>query len=418
MSGRRRWAWLHDALWAAAIALAVFQGLRRWCGDRYRVPSDSMEPVLHGDPANGDIVFVDKLARADGPRRGDLVVVWHPEERSQPLVKRVAADGDDAAACWIDLRDGDVWLGPDPQHLAREVKDLPTARQRRVSWAAWPGLAVDRLELGAAQLGAQLELPPLPGTASWSVADLRPLFAEGARQQRRTAFEPRAVPEGFIGSARAIDATFVERTGVPARAGDDVGVHDCGMELEFATCPERLVAALDSRREVITFVWTPASGELLVWRDGEDLTRAQLPVVAAPRLLEFGCVDDQLFFVVDRRTDATWCMPRARDWSNNHAGIGGPRAHVYVGAIGATALRVSRLLVFHDLFVFRERIAGMPGQVGSWPRFVPAGAWFLLGDNAFDSRDSRHFDAVPRSAFVGRPWAVLGPWPWSRWLQP
>lgn len=404
---------LHDALWTAAVALVVFQGLRRWCGDRYRVPSDSMEPVLHGDPEHGDVVFVDKLAHAAACARGDLVVVWHPEEPRQPLVKRIAASGDDRQACWIDLRDGDVWLGPDKQHLVREVKE-PLDAGRRVTWAAWPARGgVERLDLLAAPAGGGvLELPPLDMTPD----DLRSVFVAEARRNRRFGRDERALPRGFVGTARAVDATFLERTGAKSHAGDDVEVHDCGMRIELQRCPDQLVAVLDSRFEALTMLWTPASGELLLWRDGDDVTAASLPVVAAPRSIEFGRLDNRLFFAVDGRADVLFVMPRPAAWDAGERGIGGPRCHVYVGARGVNAAAITALQVFHDPFVFRERIAGMPGEAGSWPRFVPPGTWFLLGDNAFDSRDSRHFDAVSRAAFLGRPLAVVGPWPATRWL--
>ena len=404
---------LHDAMWTAAVALIVFQGLRRWCGDRYRVPSDSMEPVLHGDPVDGDVVFVDKLASGAGRQRGDLVVVSHPEDPGQPLVKRIAATGDDVQACWIDLRDGDVWLGPDRQHLMREVKEPLAARGRRVTWARWPQDDAGRLDLRDAQSGAILELPPLSGSAE----ELRVLFEPGARRRRPPLRDERPWPSGFVGTARAVDATFLERTGVASRAGDDVGVHDCGMQLELDGSPERLVAVLDSRVEAITMLWTPATGELVVWRDGVDAAAARLPAIATPRRVEFGRLDNRLFFLVDERADAMFVLPRPAAWDAGEIGIGGPRSHAYVGALGAAPLRLSGVVVFQDPFVFRERIAGLPGHAGSWPRFVAPGTWFLLGDNAFDSRDSRHFDTVPMASFMGRPLAVLGPWPASRWLQ-
>ena len=37
---------LCDALVVALVAVLTVQGLRRWYGDRYLVPSDSMRPVL------------------------------------------------------------------------------------------------------------------------------------------------------------------------------------------------------------------------------------------------------------------------------------------------------------------------------------------------------------------------------------
>ena len=115
-------------------------------------------------------------------------------------------------------------------------------------------------------------------------------------------------------------------------------------------------------------------------------------------------------------------MPRDADWNTaDESGMpGGLRAVVHVAALGPAdaALRVRRLAVFHDVFAWRDPIVGLPGQPGTWPREVPPGHWFLLGDSAFDSRDSRQFGAVPESSLLGVPTRVLGPWSRRRSLRP
>ena len=47
---------------------------------------------------------------------------------------------------------------------------------------------------------------------------------------------------------------------------------------------------------------------------------------------------------------------------------------------------------------------------------VPAGEYFMMGDNRCDSFDSRMFGAIPRSAVVGRAFAVIWPGKHIRWL--
>lgn len=411
---------LRDALVVAGIAVLVFQALRRGVADKYPVPSGSMEPTLHGDEADGDVVLVDKLADASSRRRHDLVVVAHPHDGRQQLVKRIAARGDDVEACWIDIRDGDVWLGPDRQQVERERKDPLGSRPLRALWAAAPGTDPEQaalLELGAARgEGAALALPALGVDAGTA----RALFREDVLRQRRDDPSGRVTPAGFLGTARAVDTTFVPATGLRGRARDGLGVRDCGMDLAVAQLPEALLCTVDDLGEALTFHWRPATGEVALWRNGADVATANLPPCGGgAHRVEFGHLDDRMFLAVDGRADALVCVARGPAWNPG----GGPpawprepRVHVHVGALGARELRLSALAVFRDLHAQRDRNASLPGTPGSWPRFVAPGCWFLLGDNALDSRDSRHFDSVPASAFLGRPVAVLGPWPRTRWL--
>ena len=49
-------AMIRDALVVAVISALTVQGMRKWVGDRYLVPSDSMQPVLYGDPVPEGLV--------------------------------------------------------------------------------------------------------------------------------------------------------------------------------------------------------------------------------------------------------------------------------------------------------------------------------------------------------------------------
>lgn len=407
---------LRDALCVAVLAVLTVQALRRWVGDRYMVPSDSMQPVLHGDPEQGDVVLVDKLARRSTRRRHDLVVVQHPDHPEQQLVKRIAACGDEADACWIDIREGDLWLGGNRQQVDREQKDPLAARPMRVVWAEWPAGSAAMgapLELGAARADAgELVLAPLREDA---VAARATLTAE-RRLQRRSPRGRGVLPDGFVGTARAVDASFVDATGTRGRAGEDVGVVDCGMGLRIAQPVDGLLLTIDGRQQALTFHWRPAAGTIELWHDGTVIERADVPhrPVGAHEVA-FGRLDDRVFFVLDGHRDALRVFARPAS-SAAAEPSDPPRTHVHVGVVGAVPLRLTGLQVFRDVFYWRERIAGLPGDQGQWPRFVPAGCWFLLGDNTFDSRDSRHFEAVSATTFLGVPLLVLGPWPRARWL--
>ena len=79
-----------------------------------------------------------------------------------------------------------------------------------------------------------------------------------------------------------------------------------------------------------------------------------------------------------------------------------PHNLLHVGAVGGS-VTLARLAVFHDVYYqalprpFREAAD------------IPVGELWLLGDNTFDSNDSRSKGSFLRSDVVGRPVMILGP---------
>lgn len=409
---------LRDSAVVAAIGVLGFHALRRWVGDVYPVPSVSMEPTLHGALRGGDRVFVAKFATAKARQRHDMVVVRHPIEPGQQMVKRIAALGDDPAACWIDLRDGDVWLGADRQRLLREQKDPLAARAMRVPWAVsvFPfELSSQQLDLrAAATMGTSLVLP---GTAS-SAEDLRSMFGDEARNGRRGGVAGWRLPAGCIGTARAVDAGYLAVDG--SRGPSGTGVQDCGVDLVVRELPAELLFTVEAVGEALTCHWRPSLGLVQLWRNGANVAEVTIrPVCPGHHRIEFGRLDDRIFLLVDGDRDQLAIFPRQADWTADllMAGVSPePATHLHLAIPGHQPLAIDRLTVFRDLLAQRDRNLSLPGTPGDWPRFVPPGHWFLLGDNCFDSRDSRSFEAVSASSFLGLPLGVVGPWPRLRWL--
>jgi hypothetical protein len=198
------------------------------------------------------------------------------------------------------------------------------------------------------------------------------------------------------------------------------------MQIDGARIDGEVLATIETRAEALTFHWQPRTGRVVLWRNGEDVVAHQLPPSPPPRRFEFGLLDGRVWFCVDDDPGRLLVVPRRAEWGDGDPKSPGPRTLVHVGVLATgvlatgepAALQFTALRVFHDVFAWHDRILDLAAGTGSWPRFVPPGHWFLLGDSAFDSRDSRQFGPVPASSFLGVPRLVLGPWPRCRWVTP
>ncbi|MEZ6036925.1 MAG: S26 family signal peptidase [Planctomycetota bacterium] len=402
---------LRDAALIALVAVLTVQGLRRWVGDRYLVPSDSMEPVIHGDPVHGDVVFVDKTARVGGRRRGDLVVVAHPEQPGHQLVKRVVADGDDVAACCIDIQNGELWLGPDQQNLRPVVKDPLASGELRVAWSRWRGADGGDPFSARLTLGAE--------RAFESVAAMRETLREDVllARQKRVAFASQPqnpLPDGVLGTLQPIDATYLDLTGRRSETGAGEMVRDASLTLELEpSSAAELLLTVETPGEALTWHWQ-SSGALGLWRNGVDVENVRLAAGPVSRVT-FGLLDNRVW--IDLGDGRTAVIARHDDWVvTDERGLPpGFRTLLHAAAVGEP-LRPTAVAVDRDIYYARLRVAALPGSPGSWPRTVPQGQWFLLGDNCFDSRDSRQFGAVAKTSFLGVPCCVIGPPARRRWL--
>jgi len=400
---------LRDAALVAVVAVLTVQALKRFCGDRYIVPSDSMQPLLYGDPQRGDVVFVDRMSAASSRRRGDLVVVDSPEREGHQLVKRIAASGDDPL-CWIDIVHGDIWLGENAQQMRREVKEPREAMSRSVTWARAGGAepAARLLDLSAATSSPAggWSLPPMAA----SVAVARAAFGAERHAARHRADVGRVLPGGTVGTARSVDASFLDMVGVRRRGGEDVAVADCGMTVRFEGAPEVVLLSIDSTDFTTTFVWNAAQNDFRVWVDGHIVVR-RTDVLDSRWAGEvaFGRLDGRDFLLLDE--DHSYALESPGQTLSSR-----PQTWLHVGVVDARPAHIESMRVFRDVYAYREPITSV-GEEKPWPKFVRPGHWFLLGDNAFDSHDSRHFGDVSAETFLGVPAAVIAPWSRARAIE-
>lgn len=429
---------LRDGLVVLGVALLTYQGLRRWVSDRYVVPSDSMQPLLFGSQESGDVVLVDKLASARDLDRYDTLVARHPEDPNARLVKRVVAFGDELERCWVELRDGDLWLGPDAQRLNRAVKDPLASRDLRATWFAWP--AKDAAVAERLLVVPTTQEPVEPDQAA--DAAVRPLWLlpttgpeatrrsmqRSVRQERHDqgleVFEP-----GWISTRRAVDGSYRDAYGSRGREGEATEVTDVGMDFFVVSEPVLgLYCGLDLRPDAWMFHWQPAGNKVALWCNGQVLAEHDLPADLLRRgrepgeavRVEYGLLDGRLFFAVGSQPDGLWCVERKPEWGGVDPGSAPwqpMRTRLYIGADAKEPVPVERLVVFRDVYWFRLPQLGMDPGRKAVATLVPPGHLYLLGDNSFDSLDSRMFGPVPAANLTGRPRAVIGPYPRFQWLS-
>jgi nickel-type superoxide dismutase maturation protease len=92
----------------------------------------------------------------------------------------------------------------------------------------------------------------------------------------------------------------------------------------------------------------------------------------------------------------------------------------WVVAVRPTPIRKGDIVVVrHPDLPEREivkRVTGVPGEEAHPGRTLRPDEWFVTGDNADASTDSRTLGPVPTSAIVGRVLFVY--WPKDRWGSP
>lgn len=402
----------NTAVPALVVAGVAFQLLRSHVCERYRVTSRSMEPTLHGDPESGDIVVVDRLAwLSDEPRPGDLVVLRNPDDASQNhLVKRLVAIG----PAFVEFRGGDVFLGESRQSLARVVKDPIAYRSFRTVHARLTGRDglpfrddAERSRVLVDSDDPEARVVVLEPVAT--LDQLRAALAAESQDERSANVPPDRFLPGHMSLAEPVGNDFLDARGVRQHASGpvprDIGID---LELEVDTC-----AGLQLVYEYAEhyFACTIASdGDGVFSHYGQALATFDFGEIA-PRTalrISFGYLDGRLFvtrgdelvaaYAVDLPEQSRLLIDRDDRFVNQ----------LHVGIAGESSASISAFEVFRDSYY----------DATSRTYHVEHGQIFVLGDNAFDSSDSRDRGNGPFELddLVGRPFAVIGPMERARWL--
>ena len=440
-------ALLRDVVPIVVVGVVTFHLMRTHLMQWYLVPTASMEPTLHGDPREGDVVLVDKTAYwSDAPQTWDLVVVRQRggglggglggnsgsgSSSEDHIVKRLVCLAEDTQR-YVSVRDGDVYAGDTRSQLELVRKHPVVNADMLVTW--WQLAPAGGTGAGNARGGDSTSGDMLAGAGAWRSdgggrrLHLAPAGADAstlAALAAKTVGE--APPEGHVGTRFPLDTSFVDGAGRRQALGFGL-VRDGGAELQLRLAPgtNGVQLLLDQDAERFAFAWGDGDPHGIVRRDGQQIGRFAAPPLTGELHVRWGWLDGQLFLVVE---DAVWWMerlelaPRALPTARPNGERGGRpgsgcRVHFAVSGSGAVSgpvsgsgaadaaagAEVARLRVFHDVWYRGEN-----EPFRREPICLEPGEMWLLGDNSFDSTDSRLRGAFARADLVGQPVAVLAP---------
>jgi len=349
-----------------AVVMALF--LKHFVVEAYKIPTGSMQPTLMGDERADvrDRILVDKLSYvARAPRRWEVAVFRYPLDRSKSFVKRIAGVGPEE----LKIEHGDVWRRAEGE--AWSVARRPPSVQRE----AWKRL--DRMDAEESHwverdlalssrwtMTGRAIVARGPGTAAFRGG--REAIVDGyfdGYPEEIVPWMPAAEGESgnnpvgdlrLEGTLRALPGC--ESVTVVLREG----ARHYRFELPGPAAPAGAVARIDA-------------GPYALAAAGDDLP-AELPYrLPAGERVRFAAenLDDRLALELDGEPVLACAVQPAED--QNSA--------LFVTLAGEGA-DLEELMPYRDIYYTART---------SEPVHVPAGSYFMLGDNTQDSSDSREW---------------------------
>jgi signal peptidase I len=296
------------------------------------VPTGSMQPTIFGDRphAMGDHIVVDRLAyRLRGPRRFEICVFDFPLHRPTTFVKRaIGLPGET-----VEIKDGDIWIDG---RIAEKPARVQESLWREVFPKPSPMAQAKKVaDAWASSSGWVVEGDGVRGTASGPKESVLRFTRRLEQGDLRVRFDL-----DFEGECDGI-VRITSRGQVVELTWPSPGTSGGGPMLEVAGAPPVPVDAS----------WGPAD-ELAV-ADGRAVVRRRGRVLAeAPVALE------------------------------------GTRRHAIELCVGGASR--GAWARFRNLRVDQDQ-RWIPGADGTTSWTVPKDAYLVLGDNAENSEDSRHW---------------------------
>lgn len=370
-AARPRQHW-RENIEAFTVAIVMAVMLKYFAVEAYQIPTGSMQPTLMGQEFGGDgaikdRILVDKLSfHMRDPQRWEVVIFKYPLNRAQNFVKRlVGMPGEQ-----LRVQHGDVWTrasGSDPWSIVR--------RPRNVQRDHWKAIDVGAPKGGASWKSASGGAARIDGR---SVSATGPARVEFAAHGSGSIFDTytHGYPEGMreklqsMPSHRASNRYPVGDLRVSGRVRCNAGAR-VAVVLSEGKRSYRFELS-DAGAARIGIEWAP--NEAFEPRSAENSTASARSLTSG---IDFAVenLDDVLALELDGERVLELAVEPAAD---QHSSV----ALVFESGEAS----------FDGLQVWRDIYYTPGGREDSWT--IPAGHYFMLGDNTQDSSDSREWRRI------------------------
>lgn len=371
----RKTPW-RDNIEAFTVAIVMAVMLKYFIVEAYKIPTPSMQPTLMGDTATGlfDRILVDKLSfHFREPERYEVVVFKYPLNRAQNFIKRlVGMPGED-----FRIRNGDLWTRKDASEPWKVLR-----RPKSVQTETWKAL--------------QHSDDPRTGWTStvktWSSSG-RELSARG---DGRAQFKYNSGANIVDDFSHGYNAKIAPLQRTPPGAGTRHNVGDLRVDGEvtaLAGCKSVAVELTEGPRAYVLEIPGPAADANAAPRvrarygapDVQSAVKLATEAVGsayrlpAGKAVEFAAqnIDDLLTLEVDGEVVCELEIAAAAD---NAASDWASSANLLVAGEGAD---------FADLQTRRDIY--YTSEAKTTELTIPAGHYFMLGDNTQNSSDGREW---------------------------
>lgn len=387
---------IRNFLESAAMAVLMAVMLKYFALEAYVIPTPSMQPTMMGSPEAGesDRILVDKLYYLlHDPKRWDIAVFRYPVRQVQSYVKRIVGVGGDK----LKIAGGNLYNVVDgkPQIL-RKPERIQRTLWREVYPMRW---RLSELKAGRDAWAAPKHVQIFgPGKHLRSLAGKWSIDADGnfQAQPQSGALQLQVDPSNALnnysdGYDLEVAKQLAEDQGA-MNAGDEV-CQDLAIAFDItpSKTPEQVIVSIDVTKPAHRFSLKIDNGEAVLEAlrvgDKKTLTSDKFPVALSSGTathLRFERLDDQLHAYVDgdrvMTLDAAE-LPILED-------IDRGRLVARVNTRGTGNCTFGEFRVLRDLHYIR-------GVIGKNELIeVPAGHFFMMGDNTRGSADGRDWTAI------------------------